>query len=218
MNPRADLRIVVVGSGRVGLRTARILDDRGHDVVIVERNPERVENAADAYVATVIEGDATRPAILEQAGLDRTDVVAALTDTMGTNLAVCVMAKRMAPSTRTVMRSVHPQEEGYGDYADHVIFPEGAGARVAVNAITGEARIVEAVSGDVDILEVEVRSAAPVAGRTLEEVSLPEGSLVISGAAGRRIATASTELTPGKTFLVAAEPAVADEVLQLFRG
>lgn len=218
MNANRQDRIVVVGSGRLGLRTARLLDDRGHSVVIVERNPDRVRDAADAYVATIIEGDATRPSILEQAGIQEADVVAALTDTMGTNIAVCQITKRIAPSTRTVMRTVHSDEEGYDGYADEIIFPEAAGARVAVNAIAGGVRSVEGLAGELDLLEIEVRSAAPVAGRTLEEVALPEGSLVISSASGHRVATASTELKPGQTFLVAAEPRVADEVLQLFHG
>jgi trk system potassium uptake protein TrkA len=141
------MRVVVVGSGRVGLRTARLLDDRGHSVTIVERNPERVRAAGDAYVATIIEGDATRPSILEQAGIADADAVAALTDTMGTNLAVCGIAKRVAPSVRTVMRTVHPEDEGYDAYADEVLFPEGAGARVALNAIAGGVRSMESVSG-----------------------------------------------------------------------
>lgn len=218
MNPPTDLRVVVVGSGRVGLRTARILDDRGHDVVIVERNPERVENAADAYVATVIEGDATRPRVLEQADLQRSDVLAALTNTMGTNVSVCTMAKRRNPEIRTVMRSVHPEDEEYDGYADAVVFPEGAGARVAVNAIEGGVEALEGLTGDLDLLQLEVEEDAPVAGRALAKVNLPRGSLVVGDAAGDHVATAETELEVGETYLVAAEPAVADEVLQLFRG
>lgn len=218
MNPAGDMRIVVVGSGRVGLRTARLLDERGHDVVIIERNPERVESAAEAYVATVIEGDATRPRVLEQADIQRSDVLAALTNTMGTNISVCTMAKRRNPSIRTVMRSVHPEDEEYGDYADAVVFPERAGARVALNAVEGGVRSVEALSGELDLMELEVEPGAPVADRQLSKVNLPQGSLVISDAAGDLVATASTRLEPGETYLVAVEPAVADEVLQLFRG
>lgn len=218
MSANHEKRAVVVGSGRVGLRTARMLAERGHEVVAVERHPDRVREVVDAYVATIIEGDATRPSILEQAGLERADVLAALTDTMGTNMAVCMMAKRLDPSIRTVMRSVHPDEEEYGPWADAVVYPERAGARLAVNAVAGEVQSLVEVSGDLDLLEVEVRSAAPVAGRTLDEVSLPEGSLVVSGAEGRRIATASTELTPGQTYLIAVEADVAEEVLHLFQG
>ena len=62
-----DLRVIVAGGGDIGLRTAELLDERGHDVVIIEQDAARCAELADAYVATVIEGDATLPSILEQA-------------------------------------------------------------------------------------------------------------------------------------------------------
>ncbi len=54
-------RIIVAGGGRVGLETARLLDERGHTVILVEEDPDRSEAVADEHVASVINGDATRP-------------------------------------------------------------------------------------------------------------------------------------------------------------
>jgi len=94
-------RTVIAGGGRVGRRTANILSDRGYDIVVIEPNSDRAQTIADDYVATVIEGDATRPAILEQVNLDRVDVIAALTAETGTNLAICLAATRMVPDLKT---------------------------------------------------------------------------------------------------------------------
>ncbi|MFC7137208.1 potassium channel family protein [Halobaculum litoreum] len=220
MSAREDLRVVVVGSGRVGLESARSLAERGHDVVIVERNPERVAAAADEYVATIIEGDAARPSVLAQAAPGRADVVAALTNTLGTNLAVCLAAKRLAPEVRTVLRTTEPDTAEFEPFVDHVVYPERAGARRAVNEIEGGevVRTIEALAGELEVIEVTVAESAPVAGRTLREVSLPRGSLVISGAEGEHVAGADTALTPGATYLVAAEGDVIDEIRRLFRG
>lgn len=214
-----DLRVVVVGSGRIGLRATRLLDARGHDVVMVERNPERVERVLDEYVATVIEGDATRPSVLEQVDLDRTDAIAAMTDTMGTNLSVALLAARLAPDTRTVVRVVEGAIEEYEPYADAVVYPERAGATAAINAVLGGgARTVEDLPGELEIIEMEVVEGAPVAGKSLQAVSLPRGSLVISGAAGHHVAQPDTRLEAGEGYLVAVENEVADEVTRLFRG
>ena len=214
-----DLRVAIVGSGRVGLQTARLLDERGHDVVIVERNPERVERALDSYVATVIEGDATRPSVLEQIGLDRTDVFAAMTDTMGTNLSASVIVERLAPAVHTVVRVPHDDVGEYEPYADEFVRPERAGAAAATNAILGQGvRTVEGLPGELQLFEIEVTPQAPVAGKPLSAVSLPRGSVVLSGAAGHRVADSETELEAGRAYLVAVEPAVTDEVTQLFRG
>jgi trk system potassium uptake protein TrkA len=213
-----DLRVVVVGSGRTGLRTARLLDDRGHDVVIVERNPERVRDLVGERVAAIIEGDATDAAVLRQADLGRADVVASMTDTMGTNFTVCALAADINPEVRTVMRSVYERTEEYAEYADEIVFPERAGARSAVNAIESDLRTIEGTASRVELLEIRIAPGAPVAGQRLDEVGLPEGCLVVTNVEQATIATAGTTLRPGQTYVVAAEAAVADEVRRLFRG
>jgi trk system potassium uptake protein TrkA len=214
-----DLRVVVVGSGRVGLRATRLLDARGHDVVMIERNPERAERVLDEYVATVIEGDATHPSVLEQVDLDRADVVAAMTDTMGTNLSVSLLARQLAPEVRTVMRVVEGNIKEFEGYADSLFFPERAGAAAALNAVLGGGvRTVESLPGELEIIEMTVAEGAPVAGKSLQAVSLPRGSLIVSGAAGNHVATSETTLEPGHGYLVAVENEVADEVTRLFRG
>ena len=215
-----DLRVIVVGGGRVGYHAAELLEGQGHDVVVVERDPARCEEIADAYVASVIQGDGTRPDVLRQADPERADAVVALTPNAGANLGVCVLASRMNPEVRTVMR-VETLEgaEGYGEVVDETVFPERAGARLAVNAVTGGSmRTVESLPGELEILEIRVVADSPLAGRELSEVSLPHGSLVVSAADGDRIASAETTMEPGRAYLVAAEPDVTDEVRQLFQG
>lgn len=212
------LRIVVVGSGRTGLRTARLLAEHDHNVVVIERRDDRVEKIADEYVATVIKGDATRPSILEQADLQSADVIAGLTDTTATNLAVCTIAKQRNPGIRTVMRTIHDDTGEYDEFVDATFMPEEAGAKIATSAIELGVQSLEGTVGDIEILRIEVSPGAPVAGRTLEEISLPHGSLVVSDADGDSIAKAETELLAGNSYIVAAERSVSDEIVGLFRG
>lgn len=215
-----DLRVVVVGGGRVGFHAARILDDQGHRVVVIESNSERCERISDAYFATVIEGDGARPDILRQADLESADVLVGATGNQGVNFAACMLATRDEPNLRTVMRVDSPDGlEGYEEVVDATFLPERAGARAAVNAATaGDLQTVEALPGELEIAAIRVLEGAPVAGRNLAEVALPRGSLVVSDADGDRVPGSSTTLEPDRTYLVAVEPAVADEVRQLFHG
>ncbi|WP_348612954.1 potassium channel family protein [Halobaculum rarum] len=212
------LRVLVVGGGRVGAHVARLLDDRGHDIVVIERDPDIVDELSDEYVATIIQGDATRPSILEQVGLDRIDVVTALTGNTGTNLAVCMAVSQLAPEVWTVMRTDHALGDEYHRFVDAVVFPERAGARAAVNSLEHGVRSLEDVTGNLEIMEIEVVDGAPVSGRSLTDVALPRGSLVVSDADGERIAGSEMVLEPGRSYIVAAEPDVSDEVLNLMRG
>lgn len=211
-------RIAIAGGGRVGRRAANLLDDRGHDVVVIEDDPEQVGLLEEEHVATVISGDATRPSILSQVGLDRVDALAALTDETGTNLAICMTARHLRPDIRTVMRSEYDVGDEYEGMVDEVIFTEAAGARAAVNLIERDVQTLESVTGALDILQIEVLEGAPVAGRTLEEIALPRGSLVVSGAQGDKTAQSDTKLEVGKSYIVAVEPEVADEVVNLFQS
>jgi trk system potassium uptake protein TrkA len=214
----APMRVVVVGGGEMGLRTAELLVDRGHDVVVVEVDPDRCETLAGAYVATVIEGDGSRPQTLRQAQPERSDVVAALTGEETTNFAVCMAAQRMA-SVRTVMRVSETPDELYEEYVDGLVFPERLGARAATNEIVTEGvRTIEDIGDNVEIVEVEVAEAAPVANRRLDEVRLPRGSLIVVDYQGNRLGGPDTVLEPGHRYVVAVESDVADEVMNLFRG
>lgn len=213
------LNIVIAGGGRVGFQTAEILADRGHEVTIIERDERIVSEIADEWVATVIRGDATNPDIIEQAGIDRADAVAALTGETGLNLAVCLAATDLSPGIRTVARIDRAAGEAYTRFVDAVLFPERAGARVAANEVLGsDVQTLADVTGNLDIMLIRVAEGAPAAGKSLTEVRFPAGALVVSDADGHRIAGSDTPLTPGERYVVAVEPDVADEVLNLLQG
>jgi len=212
-------RIIVAGGGRVGLRTARELADRGHEIVLIEKEAERSDRVANERVAVVIEGDATSPAILEQAEPERADAIAALTDEAGTNLAICLAAKQVAPNIRTLARTDTGTEDAYDEIADATILPPELSAATAADILSGEeVRTIVGDHHDLEILEIEVGPGAPVEGYTLEEISLPQGSLVISDRNRRRVARGDTELQAGERYIVGVESDVVDEVLHLFRG
>jgi trk system potassium uptake protein TrkA len=212
-------RIIVAGGGRVGLRTARELADRGHEVVLIEKETDRSDRAADERVGVVIEGDATSPSILEQADPKRADAVAALTDEAGTNLAICLAAKDIAPNVRTLARTDAGTEDAYDGITDATILPPELSASAAADVLSGdEVRTIVGDHHDLEILEVEVAPGAPVAGRTLADISLPTGSLVISGRDRCCVARGDTELHAGERYVVGVESDVIDEVLALFRG
>jgi trk system potassium uptake protein TrkA len=215
-----SLRIIIVGGGRVGYHTARHLHEQDHDVVLVEHNERRAQEISDDYFATVITGDGARPDVLRQADPASADAIAGLTPNPGANIGACVLAQRINPDIRTVIRVSSPEGmEGYQEVVDQVVFPERAGAHVASNAILGEAvHSMEALPGELDIVEVEVAEGAPVAGRALAKIRFPEGALVVSDEDGDAVAGSETTLSPGERYLVATEPGVADEVMNLMRG
>ena len=215
----STIDIVIAGGGRVGFQTAERLADLGHDVTIIEQDERVVSELADEWIATVIKGDATNPDIIEQAGVEGADVIAALTGETGLNLAVCLAARELTPEIRTVARIDRAAGESYTRFVDGVLFPERAGARVAVNEILGsDVQTLADVTGNLDIMLVRVAEGAPAAGKRLADVRFPTGTLVVSDGDGNRVARPDTTLTPDSRYVIAVEPDVADEVMNLLRG
>jgi trk system potassium uptake protein TrkA len=213
------LDVVIAGGGRVGFQTAQLLADRGHNLTIIERQERIVSEIADEWVATVISGDATNPAIIEQAGIESADVIAALTGETGLNLAVCLAAVELSPEIRAVARIERATGEGYTRFVDAVVFPERAGAKVAANEIVGDdVQTLADVTGNLDIMLIRVADGAPAAGKELSDVRFPTGTLVVSDDDGHKVARPDTTLVPGSRYVVAVEPDVADEVMNLMRG
>ncbi|WP_311173197.1 potassium channel family protein [Halobellus ordinarius] len=212
-------RFVIAGGGRVGLQTAENLAGQNHEVVLIESDEERVAELSDAYLGPVIHGDATRPSILKQADLTDADAIAALTDETGTNLAICMEAQQLAPSIRTLARAETRTDHEYDEVVDATLMPQYLGGDHAADMLTGEGiRTLVYPTADLDIIEVTVTESAPVAGRQLDEIALPEGSLLLSTADREELAGPETRLEPNERYIVAVESGVVDEVLNLMRG
>ena len=218
-----DLRVVIVGGQHVGYHTARHLSERGHDIVIIEKDRDRVEYLSEQYDATIIQGDGGRQAILRQAGLDRSDVIAALTGYGAmTNIGICTMAKNIDPDIGTVARIDHGERDEYAGLVDQVVYPETLAASAATNEIMHVAgrgvQTVESVTGDLSLLELTVAGDAPAADRDLRDVAFPKGAVVVAGRDSNQLPGPEMVLEPGFRYLVAVRTDVSDEVVRLFRG
>jgi len=96
------MRIVIVGAGSLGTALARAVAKRGHDVVLVERDKQRIEALEGQVDCGFLLGDGTRPAVLKEtspkdvallfatAGDDRANILACL---VGRSLGI----KRVVP-------------------------------------------------------------------------------------------------------------------------
>lgn len=219
----ADLRVVIVGGHHVGHHAAQQLSEQGHDIVIIEKDRERVEFLSDQYEATIIQGDGGRKSILRQAGLDRSDVIAALTGYGAmTNIGICTMATNVEPDIGTVARIDHGDKEEYAGLVDEVVYAEELAANAATNEILhvagGGVQTVQQVTGDLTLVELTVSGDAPVADRALRDVSFPRGAVVVAGRDSNQLPGPEMVLEPGLRYLVAVRESVSDEVVRLFRG
>jgi trk system potassium uptake protein TrkA len=87
--------VLIVGGGKVGTYLTRALLEQGHEVVVVEKVDKKAAMLEQLLQQKVtVPGDGCDPLVLEQAGLERADVVVADTGDDEDNLVVCLIAKK----------------------------------------------------------------------------------------------------------------------------
>ena len=168
------MTFIIVGYGRVGARTARILHEEGHPVVVVENDPEKVERAREAGF-DVVEGDGKNESVLERAGVEDAAAIAGLTGDPNVDFAACMAGKEYG--CRVVMRiSEDYREEIYERYADdvdEVVYPERLGAAGAKTALLGGSfNALGELTEALRLTAVTIPADAPVVGRKVNDVDL----------------------------------------------
>jgi trk system potassium uptake protein TrkA len=217
------MRFVIIGAGRVGLRTARVLRDEGHEVRIVEREPVKIKRARDQGF-DVVEGDGSREEVLAEAGIAEADAVGALTGDLNVNFAACTIGKHHG--CRTVMRIDEDyREDIYRKYTaevDVIIYPERLGAIGAKNALLGgDIRAIADIAQNLQIVELTVAEDAPTRGYTISELQLPADATVLAfgkadGPLG--IPDPDQSVETGDRLVVLADFEVLDSVRQIVVG
>jgi trk system potassium uptake protein len=206
------MRIVVAGAGNIGRHLAFDLQERGHDLVVIEQDPVVLDEAQDdAPGVTFILGDACEPWVLDKAEVRSSDVVVAATGDDEDNLVTSLLSKQEYAVPHVVARVNHPKNEW--------LFNESWGVDVPMSpphvltALVEEAvtvgdlvRLFRLERGQVSLVEITLSESAPFAGRPLYEVRLPPDSAIV--AILRRghvvIPQPETQLVPGDEIMAIA--------------
>ena len=133
-----ERRVAVLGLGRFGTSLARTLHDEGAEVLVVDRDSERVENVADTIAGAVV-ADTTDPDALTEIGVPEFDhVVVAIGTNMEASILTCsavsdlgvedVWAKAVTPRHGRILERVG---------AHHVVYPEVDTGRRIAHVVTG---------------------------------------------------------------------------------
>ncbi|MFB6156896.1 MAG: Trk system potassium transporter TrkA [Haloferacaceae archaeon] len=208
------MRVVIVGAGQVGSSIAEDLAD-GHEVVVVERDSDRVEELTYSLDVLAIEGDGTSVDTLDEAGADAADMVIASTDDDETNLVVCSTAKAVgdgftiARVKRTEFLKTWRRSEGaFG--VDFMVCTNLLTAQTVVRVVGLPAAIdVEVFAeGDVQMAEFDVADDSTVAGETVAEAdrfdSLTFAAIIREGEV--TVPTGGTRIRGGDRAVVIGSP------------
>jgi trk system potassium uptake protein TrkA len=182
------MRVVIAGGGNVGTFIADELHKAGHDVVIVEVDPDRVKQARQLNEPQDVPwllADACEVSELARADVDKADVVAAVTGDDEDNLVISLLAKQEFAVPRVVARVNNPK--------NHWMFNEMWGVDVSVStphlltALVEEAvsvgslvRLLSFEGGRAGLVEVTLAATSPAINKEIVELGFPRDSTVVA--------------------------------------
>jgi trk system potassium uptake protein TrkA len=214
------MRVAIAGAGGVGRSIASELIEHEHDVMLIERDPDKVDPGRVPQ-AEWLQADAAELASLEEARLQDCDVVISATGDDKVNLVVSLLAKTEFAVRRVVARINHPDNEW--------LFTEAWGVDVAVStprvmvALVEEAvsvgdlvRLMTFRQGQANLVEITLPTGAPVIGQPVADMRLPRDSALTAIVRGARVVIPSPDepLEEGDELLFVA---VQDAEIELRR-
>ena len=220
------MKVVVIGTGKVGRTIVEHTTQEGHEVVIVDKNAKLIEGIIDELNVIGVVGNGASYDILKEAGVGKADLVIAATSSDETNILSCLISQKIgAKATVARVRSyeydnqfkiirdglgitmpINPEKETANEITKILAFPEAI-------------RVDSFAKGNVDLVELFIPEGSPLIGQALlsiyqtyqikvlvcavirgDEVIIPTGSFTFE-AKDKIYITANSRHTL-KTFLI----------------
>lgn len=201
------MNVVIFGAGLVGAALGRHIAEQGHDVSFIESSADTVRKIRESMDVQIHLGSAENPEVLREAGVERADLILAVTNQDKSNIILTLIARSLNPTARIIAR-VRGEE-----YLDNrllwqsgtlaetiVISPERAVIDKALNILEVQQAfdVVEFLDGRVHIAGFRLEKESPLVGKPLKdaipafkgrilvvavdrdgEVSIPTGNFVL---------------------------------------
>jgi trk system potassium uptake protein TrkA len=214
--------VIIAGGGKVGWNLARELIAKEHEVTLIEGDRERYLTVEQELEHAIQYGDATELWVLERAGIQRADLVIAVTGDDEDNVLICQLAKDKYLCDRIIARVNNPRNRQYFELLG--IGPAVSATDLILRLIEHEVpsyglvHLLDLRDEQLEIIEIEVGEDAPAAGAQVQDVDLPEGSLIISVLRNGRgfVPKADTVIEADDEVLLVLDPGMEDRITAQF--
>ena len=186
------MKILILGAGVTGSSVAEAFASEENDIVVIDFKQELLDALKDRFDIATVAGNAAHPSVLEQAGIDTTDIVIAVTDSDETNMLACLIinALHKRPKTIARVRAI--------DYLNNPKLFGSAGIPVDI-VISPEQIVMESIRNLIEFPGVlHISNFAGGLVRLFSVKVVANGFLT-----GKKIKTLRERLSDGKTRVVA---------------
>ncbi len=171
------MKIIIIGEGKVGSTLVNHLSVEGHDITVIDNNPGVVEKIVDTYDVMGISGNGASYQILESAGVEKSDLVIAATNSDEINILACLISSKLGAKASVarvrnyeyneqveemkqdlgISMTINPELETAYDILNIINFPEAL-------------RVDSFADGKVDLIELYIPDESPLIGEMLSSI------------------------------------------------
>lgn len=201
------MKIIIAGAGEVGFHLAKLLSYESQNITLIDSEKEALVEAGNSLDIRILHGDATSIALLDEAEIDETDLVIAVTSGEAINITICMLAKQLG-AKRTIARISNNEfilEKERVDFSkfgiDELISPEGL--------VTTEIELLleqnafndtfEFENGELTMIGLTLSENAAFVGNSVREVAAQHPDLKYVPIALKRYGTQYTIIPRGNT-------------------
>lgn len=214
--------VAIVGAGRIGRKTAALLQDN-YNVRLIDFNRERCAREAENLKKTlVIQADARNVEMLEEEGIWSMDAFLALTNDTETNIFTCLIARKFGVQrTIALVENIDfidiSQRIGVDTIINKKIFTASYIARFTLGPEVTASRCLVGV--DAEALEFVARSGSKITRKAIRDMDVPEGSIIGGVIRGNDsfIAIGSTQIQENDKVVVFTLPHEISRLSKLFQ-
>jgi trk system potassium uptake protein len=214
--------IIVVGAGKVGWNLARELLEKNHEVTVIESDRRRYLTVEQELEHNVSYGDASELWVLERAGIQRADMVIAVTGDDEDNMLICQVAREKYDVSQVIARVNNPRNKEHFELLG--VRPTVSATDLILRLIEHEVpeyglvHLLDLQEEQLEIIEMLLGQDCAVNGKRVGDLQMPDGSLLISVLRDGKgfVPSADTVLEPGDEVLAVLDPGKEDDLKALF--
>lgn len=173
------MRVVIAGAGEVGFHIAKLLAYEEHDIILIDKDKEKLDYVANHLDVATIKGSSTSLKVLQDAMVSKADLVITATSTEETNIATSIIAKKLG-AKKTISRIENVEYLHKKDILDlksigidEIISPESLAAK-EIERLLKEAAFTDTFDfskGMLQMIGLSIRENSPLHNKTIAESS-----------------------------------------------
>jgi len=183
------MSIIIIGAGEVGYNVARKLSQERKDIIVIEKDEERIERVAQSLDVKTIHGSGSSISVLKRAGIDKASIVISATNSDEVNMVACLVAGVQSIVPVKIARIRDPE------YATNEQMREKLQIDLVINTdqemvntilrileIPGAREVMEFAEGRIRVASLFIEEGSSLAGRSLQEIGeeFPDLKVVIA--------------------------------------